>query len=101
MTILSRAITVVLVACSSFVGNVQLQPDQAPISGRPEPVVDNGEFMDLFLKSTYGELQEAMAKPPADRKAWANIYQKAIRLEIGRASCRERVEVWVVVVRFK
>jgi len=80
MTILSRAITVVLVACSSFVGNVQIQPDQAPVGGRPEPVVDNGEFMDLFLKSTYAELQDAMVKPPADRKAWANIYQKAIRL---------------------
>ena len=57
-----------------------VQPEQAVTGGRPEPVVDNGEFMDLFLKSTYGELQEAMAKPPADRKAWANIYQKAIRL---------------------
>lgn len=57
-----------------------VQPELAAIGGRPEPVVDNGEFMDLFLKWTYGELQEAMAKPPADRKAWANIYQKAIRL---------------------
>jgi cytochrome c556 len=47
---------------------------------QPAPVVDNGEFMDLFLKSTYTELQQAMAKPPADRKAWATIYQTAIRL---------------------
>jgi hypothetical protein len=47
---------------------------------KPEPVVDNGEFMDLFLKSTYSELQEAMAKPPADRKGWATIYQRAIRI---------------------
>src|SRR5690348_9910593 len=80
MTILSRALTVVLIACSPFDGNLQIQPDQTAHGARPEPVVDNGEFMDLFLKSTYGELQDAMAKPPADRKAWANIYQKAIRL---------------------
>src|SRR5206468_795382 len=36
--------------------------------------------MDLFLKSSYTELQQAMAAPPTDRKAWATIYQKAIRL---------------------
>jgi hypothetical protein len=47
---------------------------------KPEAVVDNGEFMDLFLKSMYTELQQAMATPPSDRKAWATIYQKAIRL---------------------
>jgi len=80
MTMLSHALTVVLIACSPFDGNLQIQPDQTAAGARPEPVVDNGEFMDLFLKSTYGELQDAMAKPPADRKAWANIYQKAIRL---------------------
>jgi hypothetical protein len=51
--------------------------DSAP---KPEPVVDNGEFMDIFLKSMYAELQLAMAAPPSDRKAWAAIYQKAIRL---------------------
>ena len=47
---------------------------------KPEPVVDNGEFMDIFLKTSYGDLQDAMAKPPADRRAWATIYQRAIRL---------------------
>ena len=47
---------------------------------RPEPVVDNGEFMDMFLKATYTELQQSMAKPPVDRKEWAAIYQKATRL---------------------
>ena len=53
---------------------------QSEEPARPAPVIDNGEFMDLFLKSSYGELQQAMAKPPADRKEWALIYQKAIRL---------------------
>jgi hypothetical protein len=52
---------------------------QAPLP-RPVPVVDNGEFMDLFLKTTYGDLQQAMAKPPADRKGWAAIYQRAIQV---------------------
>ena len=47
---------------------------------KPAPVVDNGEFMDLFLKASYGELQDAMAKPPADRRGWALIYQRAIRV---------------------
>jgi cytochrome c556 len=36
--------------------------------------------MDIFLKPAYAELQQAMAKPPADRKEWATIYQKAARL---------------------
>jgi cytochrome c556 len=53
---------------------------QGDAPARPEAVVDNSEFMDLFLKSSYGELQQAMAKPPVDRKEWAAIYQKAIRL---------------------
>jgi hypothetical protein len=52
---------------------------QAPVP-RPAPVVDNGEFMDLFLKTTYSELQQSIAKPPADRKAWATIYQRAIQV---------------------
>jgi len=59
-----------------FTSAAPLQPD-AP---RPEPVVDNGEFMDLFLKTAYGDLQDAMARPPADRRAWALIYQRAIRV---------------------
>jgi hypothetical protein len=58
---------------------VPSSPPQTP-APRPAPVVDNGEFMDLFLKTTYGELQQAMAKPPADRKAWATIYQRAIQV---------------------
>jgi hypothetical protein len=61
---------------------VRAQAPAAPAepAPRPEAVVDNGEFMDLFLKSTYSELQEAVATPPTDRKGWAAIYQKAIRL---------------------
>ena len=47
---------------------------------QPVQVVDTGELMDIFLKPEYAELQPAMAKPPADRKEWATIYQKAVRL---------------------
>jgi len=56
--------------------SVRLQPDHPA----PAPVVDNGEFMDLFLKTSYGDVQDAMAKPPEDRRAWALIYQRAIRV---------------------
>jgi cytochrome c556 len=50
---------------------------QAPA---PRPILDNGEIMDIVMKPAYIELQEAMAKPPADRRAWAAIYQRAVRL---------------------
>jgi hypothetical protein len=72
-----------MVRCSAVFISVALALSpavaQAP-APRPAPVVDNGEFMDLFLKTTYGELQQAMAKPPVDRKAWATIYQRAIQV---------------------
>lgn len=69
--------TIVVIA-ALLAGASAVQAEAPP--PRPTPVVDNGEFMDLFLKTSYGELQQAMAQPPADRKAWATIYQKAIRL---------------------
>ena len=47
---------------------------------KPAPVIDNGEFMDIFLKASYSELQDAMAQPPTDRRGWAIIYQRAIRV---------------------
>jgi cytochrome c' len=67
-----------------IVSRPALQSGQAPQHGEPpaEPVqiVDTGELMDLFLKPAYTELQQAMAAAPADRKQWATIYQKAVRL---------------------
>jgi cytochrome c556 len=47
---------------------------------RPAPVLENVDLMDLMLKPAYDELRLAMAQPPADRKAWAALYQKAARL---------------------
>src|SRR5205807_9594363 len=47
---------------------------------QPVQVIDTGEMMDLFFKPAYAELQQAMAKAPADRKGWATVYQKAVRL---------------------
>jgi hypothetical protein len=71
MCAMKMALVIALVASS-----VRLQPDVP----KPEPVVDNGEFMDIFLKASYSELQDAMAKPPQDRRGWALIYQRAIRI---------------------
>jgi hypothetical protein len=53
---------------------------QADPPPRPAPVLENVDLMDLMLKPAYDELQLAMAQPPADRKAWAALYQKAARL---------------------
>jgi len=78
-----RLIIRALVVVATLVPAAGLRPlAQAQIEthARPEPVVDNGEFMDMFLKSTYTELQQLMAKPPTERKEWAAIYQKATRL---------------------
>jgi cytochrome c556 len=36
--------------------------------------------MDLMLKPAYDALQQGMARPPADRKGWAALYQHAARL---------------------
>jgi len=36
--------------------------------------------MALVVKPAYLELQRAVARPPADRKEWATVYQKAVRL---------------------
>jgi cytochrome c556 len=89
MTIRAAALTISVVATLvptvAFGPGPQTATPPRPIGqndtpARPEPVVDNGEFMDMFLKATYTELQQSMAKPPADRKEWAAIYQKATRL---------------------
>lgn len=47
---------------------------------RPTALIETGEFMALLMKPAYVELQRATAVPAADRKAWAAIYQSAIRL---------------------
>jgi len=85
MNVLRRCVScvvmlVVVLASPAFLVRGQTPAPRSDPAPRPEPVVDNGEFMDLFLKSSYTELQQAMAAPPTDRKAWATIYQKAIRL---------------------
>ena len=68
-----------IILCSALVSIAPALGAQTPVP-RPAPVVDNGEFMDLFLKTTYGDLQQTMAKPPADRRGWAAIYQRAIQV---------------------
>lgn len=53
---------------------------QADPPRQPSAVLDNVDLMDFMLKPAYDELRQAMARPPADRKAWAALYQKAARL---------------------
>ena len=53
----------------------QVEPAAQPIA-----VLDNVDLMDLMLKPAYDALQRAMAHAPADRTAWAGLYQNAARL---------------------
>src|SRR5438552_13457637 len=73
--ILTVLVTIVLAAEQPALSELGYQRVEEPAQ-----VVDTGELMDIFLKPAYAELQQAMAKPPADRKEWATIYQKAVRL---------------------
>ncbi len=66
-----------------FVAMLTLAGPAMPQTGsaaQPAPVLDNVDLMDLMVKPAYDELHQAIAKPPADRKAWAALYQKAARL---------------------
>jgi hypothetical protein len=49
-------------------------------AAQPAAILENGELMELVIKPAYLELQLAVARAPADRKAWATVYQKAVRL---------------------
>jgi hypothetical protein len=53
------------------------QPSRKP---EPVPVLENVDLMDMMLKPAYDGLQRAVALPPADRAAWATLYQQAARL---------------------
>jgi cytochrome c556 len=66
----------------AIVATLTLAPTTAPLADPPGPVpvLENVDLMDLMLKPAYDELQRAMATPPADRLAWAALYQKAARL---------------------
>jgi hypothetical protein len=47
---------------------------------RPDAIVDTPEFMTLVLKPAYTDLQRALAKAPATRPEWADVYQRCVRL---------------------
>jgi hypothetical protein len=53
---------------------------QGAPTAQPVAVMENADLMDLMLKPAYDALQQAIARPPADRKAWALLYQQAARL---------------------
>jgi cytochrome c556 len=66
----------------AIVAALMSAPTTVPLADPPGPVpvLENVDLMDLMLKPAYDELQRAMAAPPADRLAWAALYQKAARL---------------------
>ena len=72
-TTLLFAIVAVLAAARPLAS----QTDPPP---QPAPVLENVDLMDLMMKPAYDELRQAVARPPADRAAWAALYQKAARL---------------------
>jgi hypothetical protein len=71
------AIVALLASARTVEPRNALQPDSLP---QPVAVLDNVDLMDLMVKPAYDELQQAVTKPPADRKGWAAMYQKAARL---------------------
>lgn len=74
-----RLITLVWLANGMLLSALSAAP-QADPPPQPTAILDNGEMMDIFFKPAYGDFQQAMAVPSADRKPWATIYQKAVRL---------------------
>jgi hypothetical protein len=53
---------------------------QQPDPPQPEAILETGELMVMVIRPAYVELQQMMAKSPADRPQWALLYQKAARL---------------------
>ena len=72
--------TTLVFAIVAALASARAAAPQAEPSPLPAAVLDNVDLMDLMLKPAYDELQRAMARPPADRKAWAALYQAAARL---------------------
>jgi len=77
--IMAQTTTLVFAIVTALASARAAVPQRDPPQ-QPAPVLDNVDLMDLMLKPAYDELQQAMARPPADRKAWAALYQKAARL---------------------
>jgi cytochrome c556 len=75
-TFASFAFVIALLAVSATSASIA----QSPSSAHPDSVMDTPEFMTLMMKPAYVELQHAIERAPADRAAWADIYQKSARL---------------------
>jgi hypothetical protein len=77
--IMAQTTTLLFAIVAVFAAAHPAAPQANPLP-QPAPILDNVDLMDLMLKPAYDELQQAMTRPPADRKAWAALYQKAARL---------------------
>lgn len=76
---MAQTITLVFAIVAALASARAAGPPMDPPQ-QPAPVLDNVDLMDFMLKPAYDELQQAMASPPADRRAWAALYQRAARL---------------------
>jgi hypothetical protein len=58
----------------------------------PEPtaIVDTSELMDIFLKPAYAELQQAMAKPPAENLLFFRNHEDVRKPEWVATTARAR-----------
>src|SRR4051794_36789203 len=69
-----RMLLFVFVAVLALPRPASPQTDPWP---RPLPVLENVELMNLMIRPAYDVLRQVLEHPPADRKAWAAIYQQA------------------------
>lgn len=67
-------------AAALLAGATPASSQQSVSEQRPQPVLENGELMALVIRPAYVEVQTLIAKPPADRREWAAVYQKLARL---------------------
>src|SRR5438270_433033 len=77
--IMAQPWTVAIVFVAAMTA-AQAAAPQASAQPQPSPVLDNVDLMDLMVKPAYDALRQAVTHPPADRKAWAILYQQAARL---------------------
>jgi len=59
-------------------------------ASEPTAIVDTSELMDIFLKPVYAELQQAMAKPPAENLLFFRNHEEVRKAEWVATTARAR-----------